>query len=82
MVQAPTDPQLTWTAFLNLANTGLVIIVGFLLREAWKTIHARMDGLEQQHGDMRERLASLESSRGWEHPHRRRSDSGPHHIRE
>lgn len=66
--------QLTWTALLNIANTFLVVIVGFLLREAWKTVHARMDQLEEWQGHMRERVASLEAWNG----HRRRGDSGPH----
>lgn len=78
MVQAPTEAALTWTAFLNLVNTGLVVIVGFLLREAWRTIHARIDEMEDRHGDMRERIASLEAGVGWTHPHRRHSDSGAH----
>lgn len=58
--------QLTWTALLNFANTFLVIVVGFLLREAWKTVHIRMDQLENQHGDMRERVASLEAAGHWQ----------------
>ena len=64
-VQAAAE-QLTWTALLNIANTFLVVMVGFLLREAWKTIHARMDQLEDQHGDMRERVASLEAAGSWQ----------------
>lgn len=66
--------QLTWTALLNIANTFLVVVVGFLLREAWKTIHARMDQLEEQHSDMRERVASLEAAGGWQR--RRFTDKG------
>lgn len=77
-IQEVAPTQLTWTALLNIANTFLVVIVGFLLREAWKTVHARMDQLEQWQGDMRERVASLEAQKGWNHPHRRRGDSGPY----
>lgn len=72
-VQTPTpDAALTWTALLNFANTGLIIVVGFLLREAWRTIHRRMDEMEERHGDIRERVASLEAASG--SYRRRRSD--------
>lgn len=61
--------SITWNALLNIANTFLVVVVGFLLRDAWHTIHERMDQLEEAHNNMRERVASLEASTGL---HRRR----------
>lgn len=63
MVQAPVTPEsvtLTWTALLNIVNTVLVVIVGFFLKEAWTAIHSRIDKLEDNNTDVRERVASLE----------------------
>lgn len=82
-MQAPVGQTeaLTWTAFLNVLNTALIILAGFLAREAWKNIHGRIGSLEEWRGDARERLASLETASG-NHPHRRRTDSGPHHQQE
>jgi len=78
MVQV-TPETATWSQILNFANTGLVALVGFLLREAWITIHRRMDEMDRQQGDMRERISSLEAFRGWG-LQRRRSD--PHNLAE
>jgi hypothetical protein len=76
MVQVSDVPN--WSEVLNIANTALLALVGFLLRDGWKAIHRRMDKIEEEHGDTRERVSSLEAQRGWNHPHRRRSDgSGP-----
>lgn len=51
---------------LTFANTGLVALVGFLLREAWSTIHARMDNIQEQQNNMREeyagRISALETA--------------------
>jgi hypothetical protein len=63
---------LGWTAILNIANTFLVALLGFLLREAWVAIHKRMDALEEGHGDMRERVAIVETVSGVHN--RRRTD--------
>jgi hypothetical protein len=67
---------LTWTAFLNVANTLLIVLAGFLAREAWKNIHVRLDAVEDQQGSMRERIAVVETAS--DIPRRRRTDSGPH----
>ena len=67
---------ITWTAFLNIANTVLVALLGFVLREAWMAIHKRMDELEEKHGDMRERVAVVETTTGVIH-NRRRTDHTP-----
>lgn len=75
---AAVGEALTWTAFLNIANTALIVLAGFLAREAWKNIHARVDAMEERHGDIRERVASLEAAAG--EPRRRRAgdrSSGP-----
>ncbi len=66
--------SLTWTQLLNIANTVLVLVVGFLLREEWKAIHQRIDALSVQQGVMRERLSSLEAFRRWGNPTRRETD--------
>lgn len=68
------DGALTWTAFLNVLNTALIILAGFLAREAWNNVHRRVGTLEEFRGSARERLASLEAATGV-HPHRRRTDS-------
>lgn len=73
MVQIPAqETALTWTAFLNIANTCLIVLAGFLAREAWQNIHQRLDEVETRHGDFRERLATLEAQA--DPPRRRRSD--------
>lgn len=72
---AAVGDALTWTAFLNIANTVLIVLAGFLAREAWKNIHERVDAIEERHGDIRERVASLEAAAGGA-PRRRRSDRG------
>lgn len=79
---ASVGDALTWTAFLNIANTALIVLAGFLAREAWKNIHARVDAIEERHGDIRERVASLEAAAG--DLRRRRSDrmSGPYNREE
>lgn len=59
--QSVPETALTWTALLNIANTVLIVIVGFFGKEAWNAIHRRIDQLENRHGDMRERVASLEA---------------------
>lgn len=78
----PTSAEV-WNKLLTIANTGLIALVGFLFREAWITIHKRMDLVEQQQDRMREeyagRFATLEERTGWTHPHRRTGDSGPFH---
>lgn len=68
------NPELTlWSQLLSIANTVLMLVAGFLARDAWTTIHRRIDALEDHHGDMRERVASLEESRR-SGPHRRRGE--------
>lgn len=69
----PASDALTWTAFLNVANTALIILAGFLAREAWTTMHRRLNALEDFRGDARERFASLEAATGV-HPNRRYTD--------
>lgn len=74
-MQTPaTEGVLTWTAFLNVLNTALIILAGFLAREAWYNLHRRVGTLEDFRGDARERLASLESGTAM-HTHRRRTDN-------
>lgn len=68
---AQPEAALTWTAILNVANTALVFIVGFLLKEFWRIMHNRIDNIEEQQGNMRERVAALESGGT---PRRRISD--------
>ncbi len=65
---------ITLNQVLTIANTGLIALVGFMLREAWKTIHRRMDVIEEQHGHMRERVSSLEAFQQWTGPRRRKTD--------
>lgn len=73
-MQEAVSMPVTWTSVLNVANTLLIALVGFLFREAWRQIHNRVDTVEQEQGDMRERVASLEAARGWTHPQRRHGD--------
>ncbi len=74
-MQSAMEP-LTWTQVLNVANTGLIALVAFFAKDAWRQLHRRMDMIEGTSSDIRERVASLEAGRGWNHPHRRRTDSG------
>lgn len=78
MQSAITSETLTWAQVLNVVNTALIALVGFFAKEAWRQLHNRMDAVEDGQGDMRERVASLETATGWNHPHRRRTDSGAH----
>lgn len=73
-MQVPVSEPLTWAQVLNVANTLLVMLVGFFAKDAWKQLHRRIDSVEVEQGDMRERVASLETARGWTHPQRRRTD--------
>ncbi len=75
-MQLPVSQPLTWTSVLNVANTALIALVGFLIKEAWTQIHKRIGNVEEQQNDMRERIASLET--GISIPRRRRGDGLSH----
>lgn len=62
-----------WTQVLSFANTLLLGLVSFLVRDAWISIHKRIDSLEKEDGFMRERITALEVLQGFK-PRRRRTD--------
>lgn len=69
------DTFVTANSILLAVNTVLVLIAGFLLRDAWKNIHARISAVEREQREGAERLAIIESTL-FRHPLRRREDAG------
>ena len=53
---------LTLTQILTGLNSLLIVLAGYLLREAWREMHRRVDDLERRGMDFREAMAGRMSA--------------------
>lgn len=72
---AEPEDFITFNALLLALNTTLILVCGFLLRDAWNNIHKRIDILVKQDTEKSGRLIALETV-VFDHPRRRKRDYG------
>lgn len=70
MVQQSIEQTVTWGQILSVANTVLVAIVVFLVKDAWSTMHKRVGNLEKEFGSIREDLSFMRGRYSGEHKQR------------